>query len=272
MKLRFDPLQVFRASKTPAGLYARQKWLNEQDEQLWKADFQVTVHSLLAGQSPDGSWGHSVLMTVQRLFGLHLTVRNPDGHIMGALDWLTGKTWQPLTSNRTDDDGPIAPAALRGLPFSPGSWRYLIKGAVLFLASIFGRQNDERILSLYESLSLEGEKKEGRWCGWSCSNNILRAFVVHPTYAESRATALAVEALARVQSSAGRWPVHVPFYQTLNALAHLDSAAAEAQLDRAFARLCVTQHKDGTWGRSQREWNTFLVVHALKNKGAFAVG
>lgn len=25
--------------------------------------------------------------------------------------------------------------------------------------------------------------------------------------------------------------------------------------------------KDGSWGRTQREWHTFLVVHALRNKG-----
>ncbi len=272
MTLRFDPLQVFRTSRTPAGLYARQKWLNAQDEPCWTADFQVTVGSLLAGQSADGSWGHSVLMTVQRLFGLHLTVRNPNEPIMRALDWLTDKTCQPLTDSQTENSGFIASAALQGVPFSPCRWRYFVKGAVLFLASIFGREKDERIVSLYEALSLEGERTGGRWCGWSCSNNILRAFVVNPTYAECRATALAVEALARVQSSSGRWPIQVPFYQTLNALAHLDSAAAEAQLARAFERLREAQHKDGTWGRSQREWNTFLVVHALKNKGAFTVG
>lgn len=272
MKPRFDPLQVFRTSRTPAGLYARQKWLNEENEQRWKADFQATVHSLRAAQSPDGSWGHSVLATVRRLFGLHLTVRNPDEHIMRALDWLIDKTWQPQTANRADKRDPITQAALQGLPLSPGSWPYLVKGAVLFLASIFGRENDERILPLYEALSMEGERKGGRWCGWSCSNNILRAFVVHPIYAESRATTYAVEALARVQSSSGRWPMHVPFYQTLNALAHLKLTAAEVQLEQAFKKLYETQQKDGTWGRSQQEWNTFLVVHALKNKGAFVVG
>jgi len=27
------------------------------------------------------------------------------------------------------------------------------------------------------------------------------------------------------------------------------------------------QNTDGTWGRSEPEWNTFLAIHALKNKG-----
>ena len=29
MKLHFDPYQIFRFSRTPPGLYARQKWLEE---------------------------------------------------------------------------------------------------------------------------------------------------------------------------------------------------------------------------------------------------
>jgi hypothetical protein len=37
-------------------------------------------------------------------------------------------------------------------------------------------------------------------------------------------------------------------------------------LERAFKRLYATQGHDGTWGRTDREWNTFLIIHALKNK------
>jgi hypothetical protein len=61
----------------------------------------------------------------------------------------------------------------------------------------------------------------------------------------------------------------VPFYQTVNALAHLNLSQADIQLERAFKRLHEMQRRDGSWGRSQREWNTFLIVHALKNKGVF---
>jgi hypothetical protein len=78
MKLRYDPYQVFRSSKTPAGLYARQKWLGEADTRNWQRDFQVTVAALELGQMPDGSWGHVSQTTIERLFGLHLTVRSPN--------------------------------------------------------------------------------------------------------------------------------------------------------------------------------------------------
>ena len=63
-------------------------------------------------------------------------------------------------------------------------------GATLFLASIFGYDNDPRVTEVYEQLSDEGLKKGDRWCGWSCSNNILRALVVHPRYSLSKATAI----------------------------------------------------------------------------------
>ena len=74
MKLRYDPYQVFRFSKTPAGLYARQKWLGEAETDQWKIDFKETVADLMADQLPDGSWSRSTIETIKRLFGLHLTV------------------------------------------------------------------------------------------------------------------------------------------------------------------------------------------------------
>ena len=125
------------------------------------------------------------------------------------------------------------------------------------------------MLEAYEWLNDEGTKKHGRWCGWSCSNNILRALVVHPRYSRSRATELTVHALALAQDASGRWPRGVPFYQTVNALAHLNSEEADAQVKRAFMLLQQRQNKDGAWGRSQKEWNTFLVLHALRRKGMF---
>jgi len=267
MTLRFDPYGIFRASKTPAGLYARQKWLAEENSLVWKADFKSTVDALLAGQSRDGSWGGSVVQTIQRLFGLHLTVRDPNERIDKALDWLLDLALKKPQRIRRDVAERFSNEALRGLPFTPGCSGLLLTGATLFLATIFGRNRDPRILAAYARLNKEGVERKGRWCGWSCSNNILRAFVVHPEFSKIRATHLAVKALARAQHSSGTWPVQVPFYQTLNALAHLDLADAHGQIETALEHLFKTQNKDGTWGKAQKEWNTFLVVHALRNKG-----
>jgi hypothetical protein len=265
--LRFDPYGVFRRSKTPAGLYARQKWLGEENHIAWKADFKSTAAALLAGQSDDGSWGGSVLQTIQRLFGLHLTVRDPNEGMDKALDWLLDIALKKPQPIRRDIKERLSNKNLRGLPFSPGCSGLFVIGAALFLATIFGRNADPRILETYGWLEKEGIERGGRWCGWSCSNNVLRAFAVHPEFCKSEALYLAVTALGRAQHASGRWLVQVPFYQTVNALAHLDLTEAEIQIKRALKHLLKTQHKDGTWGKVQREWNTFLVVHALRNKG-----
>ena len=264
--LKGDPYCVFRRSRSPVGLYARQKWLGEEKDSSWKSDFDAAVRRLLEGQSADGSWNQSIVTTIQRLFGLHLTVRNPNDSINGALDWLMAVAFEKLSRIRRDIRKRIASKDLQNLPFTPGCSGYFLTGASLFLASIFGRENDSRVLEAYGWLAQEGVKKNARWCGWACSNNILRAFVVHPRYSKSRATELAVHALGRVQDRSGRWPAGVPFYQTVNALAHLDSEDADAQLKRSFKYLSRTQDRDGTWGRSQKEWKTFLVVHALRRK------
>jgi hypothetical protein len=91
--------------------------------------------------------------------------------------------------------------------------------------------------------------------------------VVHPVFAKDKATAFAVEYLAGLQTDNGGWGDDLSFYQTLNALALLDLPRAESQLERAFERLYENQNRDGTWSRSEPEWNTFLAIHALKNKG-----
>ena len=265
MSLRFDPYQIFKSSKTPAGLYARQKWLDEEPTLSWQADYEQAVRKLWREQLSNGSWAHSKVETVRRLFGLHLTVRYETEQIIRAMEWLIDKGCQAFKKYRKTIRFSQEP--LHGLPFTPGSSGYLITGATLFLATIFGYGEEDRILEAYDQLSDEISRKGGRWCGWSCSNNILRAFVVHPIYSRSRATAMAVEYLDRTQSPTGSWPRGVPFYQTVNALAHLDSDSAESQVESAFQRLIETQKSDGTWGRAQKEWNTFLVVHALKNKG-----
>ena len=73
MELRYNPYQIFNSSKTPAGLYARQKWLKEAATQSWQHDYENAVEGLSADQASDGSWLQSPLETIKRLFGLHLT-------------------------------------------------------------------------------------------------------------------------------------------------------------------------------------------------------
>ena len=267
MKLRHDPYQIFRFSKTPVGLYARQKWLGEAETPQWKSDFKETVAALFAGQLPDGSWQHASIETIKRLFGLHLTVRSSTAQIDAALAWLLGKINLQKEKIHVGVENVTAVATLEGLPFIKSRPDIFLTGAALFLSSIFGRQGDPNVLAFYQWLSEKGIKNKGRWFDEASTHNVLRAMVVHPVFAKDKSTALAVEHIADLQTNTGTWDHGLPFYQILNALAHLDIHKAETQLEKAFVLLIENQNTDGTWSQSEPEWNTFLAVHALKSKG-----
>jgi hypothetical protein len=269
MKLRFDPLQVFKSSKSPVGLYARQKWFGESNSRQWKKDFHETVSKLTADQAEDGSWCRSAVETIIRLFGLHLTVREPPRQVEAALNWLMEKIDLRSTENRLAPEADTVKETFEGLPFVQSRRDMFLTGAVLFLASIFNRHDDPFILDSYQWMSSVGIKNKGIWIDTTSSHNIFRALVVHPIYSKDPATLFFVEYLAGLQTDEGDWGGNLPFYQTLNALAHLNISQAEEQLDKAFERLFETQNADGTWNETEPEWNTFLAVHALKNKGLF---
>ncbi len=265
--LKHDPMNVFYSSNTSIGLYARQKWLHQEDTLAWKNDFRETADSLFAGQLPNGSWDDSLLTTAHRLFGLHLTVRNINERIEKALEWLLShEIFLKQEANLHMQSEKVFARNLQNLPFSHGCFKHFVKCAILFLATIFGKEHDARVIRVYEMLRINGEEKEGKWCTWSCSYNFLRAFVVHPRYRESKAVRLFLSRLEEVQKADGSWPIQIPFYQTVNALGHLNLAQSDKLLERAFRRLKEKQNRDGTWGSTQKEWNTFLVVHTIKRK------
>ncbi|MEJ2220715.1 MAG: hypothetical protein P8X80_07860 [Desulfobacterales bacterium] len=267
MKLRYDPYQIFRFSKTPAGLYARQKWLGEAGSPQWKIDFKETVAALTADQLTDGSWSHDSIETIHRLFGLHLTMRSSTEQIDTALTWLLDKIALQEKGIYVHAEDISKIPNLEGLPFIPSRPDMFLTGAALFLSTIFGRQSDPDVLASYKWLSSEGIKNQGHWFDEASSHNIFRAMVVHPIFAKDKATVMATENLVELQTDTGFWSNDLPFYQTLNALAHLDLHQADEQLENAFVLLLKNQNIDGTWSRSEPEWNTFLAIHALKNKG-----
>ena len=267
MKLRHDPYQVFRSSQTPAGLYARQKWLEEAGTPSWQTDFNEKVKALLADQMPDGSWEQSSLATIKALFGLHLTVRSTTSRIEDALNWLFDHMQGKAEGTNYRPGSDIKCADLTGLPFVLSDPQMLMTGATLFLSSIFNRQHDPAVLTAYQRFNSDDRIKKRLRQDITVMHNIFRALVVHPVFAREDLTAEAVAMYANLQGEDGEWGNRLPFFQTVNALAHLTLPEAEAQLERAFSRLFETQHEDGTWGHLDREWNTFLCIHALKNKG-----
>jgi hypothetical protein len=182
------------------------------------------------------------------------------------LDWLIAFI-DPSTFNTIDClRERITIEQLRGLPFSLGHYGILMVTSILFLATVFGRGNNNRVIEAYRNLEQEIIHKEGYLCGGKCLSNVIRALVVHEYYSNSRATTLIIKALGKMQTSTGNWKSHIPFYRTLNALAHLDTLVANSQFELALKRLHRTQSRDGSWGRVDPEFSTFLVVHALKRK------
>jgi hypothetical protein len=266
MELSYNPYIIFASSTTPAGLYARKKWLNQELTPQWKADFQRRAEAILCNQSPDGSWEDSAIETIRHLFGLHLTIREANQEINAGLDWLTELAMDAL-KGRSIKNEPFNSESLRALPFTPGSFGTFLISAALFLSSIFGREEDAYALAMYEWQANAILTQEDRPLEWGSLNNMLRAFVVHPMYSMNSATEKLVTKLAGVQEESGRWGNEINLYQTVNALAHLDLEEAESQVQKAFEYLAETQNDDGTWGSDDREWNTFLVVHAMRKKG-----
>ena len=259
-----DPYAVFRSCTTPVGLYARKKWLGESSTPQWKEDFAGAVAELVRGQSADGLWQGSVIETIHRLFGLHLTVRKPDLCIDTGLDTLLRIASAALAEAQSDC---ATAEQLLGLPFAPGSRVAILVPATLFLCAIFGRSAAPDIMALYDRAVqlVDHETDHREKTSWQ--HNLLRALVVHPRYTDHPATRRIVAWLADRQTRQGDWGADIPFYQALNALAHLDTPAADRQTRRAIDHLSATQHADGSWGASQRQWCTFLAVHALRNKG-----
>jgi hypothetical protein len=263
MELAFSPYAIFESSPTPPGLYARQKWLQQDTTIKWRKDYDQTVAALYQGQATNGLWYDSVLTTIQRLFGLHLTERQPNPKINAALDRILESIDQPQSRSVPHA---IDPAQLRGLPFAPGPRLPLVTAAVMFLCSIFGRAKEPAVLALYETAIQEMIKSAIHQDNQESTHNLFRAFAVHPYYCNHQATQRMVDFFAKRQARAGDWGARIPFYQALNALAHLKSPAAETQCHRAFRHLLQMQNDNGSWGRSQTEWHTFLAVHALRNK------
>ncbi|MBT8364173.1 MAG: hypothetical protein KJP23_05660, partial [Deltaproteobacteria bacterium] len=222
MTLRYDPLQVFKTSTTPAGLYARQKWLNEQQTLRWQNDFDLTAAWLTKGQDENGSWRSSATLTTRQLFGLHLTTRQPTPQIINALDWLLKRAERQLDPNTSRTEEITHLKMLDQLPFVVGRRDGFLLGATLFLSSIFDRQNHPRIRSLYQWLNEDLENKQLFWKDLACFNNLFRAFVVHPVYATKSAVRTAVRRLEKLQTTVGDWGPQLPFFQIVNALAHLD--------------------------------------------------
>ena len=249
MELRFDPLQVFRFSKTAVGLYARQQWIAESQTPQWRHDYNSAIKMLYQGQLASGCWTNSPIDTIRHLFNLHLTIREQTKAVSAGLDWLLTATLDSCCNAIYCKPEKYSKGDFHGLPFTHSHSGTLLKTASIFLAAVFGRESDQRVLAGCDVLDREGMQTGGHWRGWASMTNALRAFAVHPTYAHSDSVVLAVNALETNQTLQGNWISGVPFFKTINTLAHLNLPQADRQFERALARLIRTQSPDGSWGK-----------------------
>ncbi|MBU1156291.1 MAG: hypothetical protein KKC30_11405 [Proteobacteria bacterium] len=218
------------------------------------------VTALRKGQRADGSWGGSPLTTLHRLFGLHLAQREPDPTVERGLDWL----WQRAM---VSGGAPTSPTVreLYGLPFAPSRGGALWPAAALFLACIFGREQEPKVI---EGLRhLEDRLAGGDALGWAARSNLLRALAVHPKFCRGRGVRTLLEQLLEDTAGQEVWPRSLPFHHILNALAHIPGRRAFGLLRPLLPGLAEAQARDGWWGRTDREFKSFLLVHALKNLG-----
>ena len=262
-KIKYNPYEIFKRSATPPGLYARQKWLNQGKTRSYRTDFDATVAQLKSTTVDSVDQSERILDMLHRLFGLHLTERDLNPFIENALS----KIITDYSANPHQIEVLIMPDQLRGLPFAATQWEFFILPAILFLSAIFGKATAMEVNRLYLQLATDfvgsaAYKKEP-----AAMHNALRALVVHPDDRFKSETRSVVSWFAARQTPWGDWGPKIPFFQAVNALAHLDIPEADAQFDNALIRIVSSQNTDGTWGAADQEWQTFLVIHALRNKG-----
>ncbi len=184
-----------------------------------------------------------------------------DRALKGLLKCLQGRP-------PANDDRRISAQELAGLPFAPGPWSDIATPALLFLGIIFERVADWGFPELSRAIVSDlSNSPDGEARRPSDLHNRFRALAVHPDYADHPTTQMIVAWYAARQTLQGDWGAAVPFYQALNALAHLTSSTADLLCQKAIDSLPERQNADGSWGREEQEWKTFLTLHALRNKG-----
>jgi len=95
-------------------------------------------------------------------------VRSSEAQIEAALTWLLEHIEIQTDKVQVSAEDVATVADLRSLPFVSGRPDMLLTAATLFLATIFGRDNDPDVLAVYQWLSAEGIKNMEYVFGDSC--------------------------------------------------------------------------------------------------------
>ena len=265
-KLKADPFNFVANLNSPIGVYLRKELFkreNGADAALKKELYEKMV----VEQSEDGSWDQLFVKTANNLWNLALLgFKAEDPSVKKGLQWLLSIQKEEyrgypgffLSHNRKDSS--VMRSTYYG-EFGPGCTIFYQTTYALHLFHLFGFDDDKRVETTVSSY-LQFWKPT--WCGAWCNINVLNVLIEHPLSKQSKQVETALNHFAHLQSKTGTWK-GLPFYHTLHALSRANNALAKKQLDKALPSVIRRQNSDGSWGRKERQTETFLVLDALKN-------
>jgi hypothetical protein len=281
MRLRYDPFTAFVDDLSPLGMHIRHSVLRERNPELAIARREFLAR-LKSDQMPNGSWKDRVVTTIENLY--YLLILDEAGSTVGerAVDWLLDDRIESGGRKRasahlpsgilhvlSEGDG-RAIRRRRDLITNRGCSALVKTGAALYFSAFFNLEGDPRVIQAFRGLDHLYRQRRKKWCTFPCSNNILRAYVSHPLKKSSRTTKSALARLEQLQTRTGIWKGIPDFYHTLNIVASSSLPAAVRQFERTYEHLHKTQNQDGTWGRTDQKFKTFLVLDALVRQGFLA--
>ena len=148
--------------------------MNESESRSWREDYTETVAALQTNIVPEFHNYLEAIDTIRCLFDLHLTVRSSTALIDDALLRLFRKIdiqSDDIKVRLAETDRAVD---FSGLPFTRSRPEALFVSASLFLASIFGRDRDAQVVSVYEWLCEKGIGDDGSWLDIESTHNAFR--------------------------------------------------------------------------------------------------
>jgi hypothetical protein len=268
-KLKVDSYNYVTNLKSPVGVYLRREVFRketEADTALKERLYRKTV----ADQSTDGSWDQLFVYTANNLWNLSLLGYDAeDRNVKRGLEWLLSiqrhqyKGYPGFFHSNNRKDPSVMRSTFYG-EFGPGCTIFYQTSYAVHLFHIFGFDGHTQVKTTVRSYL---QFWRPNWCGVWCAINVLRMLIEHPLSRESEQVENGVKYLADRQTKTGAWK-GFPFYHTFHALSRNRHALAKKQFQKAFPSVVKRQNKDGSWGRKEKETETFLVLDALKNVDA----
>ena len=270
MVFKVDPFNYVAKLESPIGVYLRKEVFKKASN----ADVMLKKkldERIAQGQSTNGSWDQLFVHTANNLWNLALLGYNAeDASVRQGLEWLLSiqrheyHGYPGFFCSDNQKDASTMRSTFYG-EFGPGCTIFYQTAYAVHLFHIFGFDENKQVQRAVNSYL---QFWRPTWCSAWCTINVLRMLIEHPLSKESKQSEDGVKYLARRQTKTGAWK-GFPFYHTLHALSRSSNELAKKQVKKALPSALKRQNKDGSWGRQQPETETFLVLDALRNTGAF---